>query len=100
MPTVDPVTTEPLRKSFIARSGTISLTGSSFSQKLKFVNKKGTFKLCDECKKCVYAGTAMVSLGRVYEPTCDRDITTWRRMSGKSDKPCKWYVGESADNGR
>lgn len=84
-------------KSVIETEIRMTTRGTYKSQKIKFVNKKGTFMVREQCQTCVLLGKAIVGLGRVIDITCDRDKTTWRRRNGRTQKDCKFYQGASKD---
>lgn len=85
-------------KSFIETNISITMKGRNVTKRVKFKNKKGTFQRRVQCKTCLFTGLAVVGLGNVYDVTCDRDESTWRSCSGRTDKPCKFYkVGESSE---
>ncbi|SMC63891.1 hypothetical protein [Sporomusa malonica] len=77
-------------KSFIERSYNITANRTVGMARVKFLNKKGTFRKTPQCEACKFKGMAVVALGGYREITCDRDMTTWRRLSGSTDKSCKF----------
>lgn len=78
-------------KSFIETTINITMKGHNGTKRIKFKNKKGTFQRRIQCKTCLFTGLAVIGLGNVYDVTCDRDISTWRSSSGRTDKPCKFH---------
>ncbi|WP_371380886.1 hypothetical protein [Sporomusa aerivorans] len=81
-------------KSFLERSYNITANSTTGMARIKFLNKKGTFRKTPQCEACSFKGEAVVAFGGYREMTCDRDLTTWRRLSGNTDKHCKFFQGQ------
>ena len=68
-----------------------TVRGRSIGQRIKFINKKGTFKETKQYKECTFTGKVQDGLGYFISPTCDRDEITWRKCTGTSDRECKFF---------
>ena len=67
-------------------------TDVTIRQRVKFVNKKGTFKKCPQCETCIFLGFAYFGLNKTGKDiTCDRDIITWKQRSGTTEKSCSYF---------
>lgn len=60
-------------------------------QRIKYINKKGTFKFTEQCSKCKFAGKVQIGLVNNIDLSCDREEPFWKMMIGKTDKPCKYF---------
>lgn len=67
------------------------INGKHVEQRIKYINKKGTFRRTEQCKDCKFCGKVQLGLGFAFDISCDRDEGFWRMSVGKTDKPCKYF---------
>jgi hypothetical protein len=70
--------------------------GKGIEQRIKYINKKGTFQLREQCSQCKHYGKVQLGLGYNIFPSCDREEGFWKELKGKTDKPCKYFAGKGA----
>lgn len=69
----------------------LKVKGRWYTSKIKYINKKGTFKRCDQCSTCKYLGKVQIGLGFVLDISCDREEGFWKEHRGRTDRKCKYY---------
>lgn len=72
---------------------TTSISRRGITHKIKFINRKGTFKYSPTCDKCAHQGKVQDEYG-ILSPTCDRDGDTWRsqgRIIHLTPQECKFF---------
>jgi hypothetical protein len=77
------------------------IKGKNVTQRIKYINQKGTFKRTGQCENCQFCGKVQIGLGFALDISCDREKGFWKMHSGKTDKPCKYaqpIVREEVDS--
>jgi len=66
--------------------------GRGIEQRIKYINRKGTFKRTEKCKDCRFCGKVQIGLGITgLDISCDREDGFWKQASGSTDKLCKYF---------
>lgn len=65
--------------------------GKAFEQRVKFINKKGSFQKREQCNECRFKGRVQTGLRFTFDISCDREEGFWKARRGSTEKPCKYF---------
>lgn len=72
----------------------LKVTSRGYTSKIKYINKKGTFKKCEQCKGCKHLGKVQIGLWFALDISCDREEGYWKEHRGSTDRKCKYFEGK------
>lgn len=67
------------------------VTSKGHTSKIKYINKKGTFKRRVQCNECRHLGKVQIGLGFALDISCDREEGYWKEHRGNTDRKCKYF---------